>query len=98
MLGQMISQTKPLKIILFLPFKFSVTNICVAIRLAQDGKQWAAHSFNYPLILIIIYFCVKKSCSGAKEKRKSNVCLVISRKNRKWMMILFFWQIISVNA
>ena len=33
----MISQTKPLKTKSFLPFNFSVTNICVAIRLAYEG-------------------------------------------------------------
>ena len=35
----MISQTKPLKTKSFLPFNFSVTNICVAILLAEDGTR-----------------------------------------------------------
>ena len=35
----MISQTKPLKGKSFLPFGFSVTNIFVAIRLAEDGTR-----------------------------------------------------------
>ena len=41
LLGRMISQTKPLKIKYFLPFNFSITNICVAIRLAEDGTRMA---------------------------------------------------------
>ena len=38
-LGRMILQVKPLKIRYFLPFNFSITNICVAIRLANDGTR-----------------------------------------------------------
>ena len=35
----MVSQTEPLKRKSFLPFNFPVTNICVAIRLAEDGTR-----------------------------------------------------------
>ena len=35
----MISQAKPLKIKLFLPFNFAITKICLAIRLAEDGTR-----------------------------------------------------------
>ena len=53
MLGRMVSQTKPLKIKSFLPFNFAITKICVVIRLAEDGQEWAAYSFNYPLVNMI---------------------------------------------
>ena len=33
------SQTKALKTKSFFPFNFSVTNMCVAIRLAKDGTR-----------------------------------------------------------
>ena len=49
----MISQTKPLKTKSFLPFNFPVTNICVAIRLAEMEQEWAAYSFNYPLVTLL---------------------------------------------
>ena len=39
MLGRMISQTKTLKIKYFLPFNFTVTQICVAIRFAEDETR-----------------------------------------------------------
>ena len=26
--------------------------ICVAINLAEDGREWAAYSFDYPLVEI----------------------------------------------
>ena len=42
----MVSQTKPLKIESFLPFKFSITNICVAIRLAEDGTRMGGKYFH----------------------------------------------------
>ena len=48
LLGRMISQTKPLKIKSFLPFNFSITKICVAIRLAEDGTRM--DGINYPLV------------------------------------------------
>ena len=35
LLGRVISQTKTFKIKSFLPFNFSITKICVAIRLAE---------------------------------------------------------------
>ena len=34
-----MSQAKPLKIKYFLPFKFAVTKICVAIRLVEDDTK-----------------------------------------------------------
>ena len=36
LLGQMISQTNPLKIKSFFPLNFAITKIGVAIRLAED--------------------------------------------------------------
>ena len=42
----MISQTKPLKAKSFLPFNFSVTKICVAIRLAEDGTRMGGKYFQ----------------------------------------------------
>ena len=39
LLGRMISQTKTLKIKSFLPFNFAITKICVAIRLAENGRH-----------------------------------------------------------
>ena len=39
LLGQMISQTKTFKLKSFLPFNFAITKICVAVRLAEDGKR-----------------------------------------------------------
>ena len=42
----MISQTKPLKTKSFLPFNFSVTNICVVIRLADDGTGMGGIQFQ----------------------------------------------------
>ena len=39
LLGQMISQTKTLKIKFFLSFNFAITKICVAIDLAEDGTR-----------------------------------------------------------
>ena len=48
--NKMVSQTKPLKIESFLPFKFSITNICVAIRLAEDGTRMGGKYFIYPLV------------------------------------------------
>ena len=53
----MISQTKPLKIKSFLPFNFAITEICVAIRLPENGARMGeggANSFNYPLVKIIL--------------------------------------------
>ena len=35
----MISQTKPLKIKSFLPFNFAITQLCVAIPVAEDGTR-----------------------------------------------------------
>ena len=35
----MISQSKLLKIVSFLPFNFAITKICVVIRLAEDGAR-----------------------------------------------------------
>ena len=48
----MISQIKPLKIKSFLPLNFAITKIFVVIRLAEDEEEWAAHSFNYPLVIM----------------------------------------------
>ena len=42
---QIVSQTKPLKII-FSPFNFDITKICVAIRLAEDGTRMGTQN-NY---------------------------------------------------
>ena len=42
--------TKTLKIKYFLCFNFAITKICVAIRLAEDGKGMAAYSFDYPQV------------------------------------------------
>ena len=42
----MISQTKPLKIKSFLPFNFTITAICVVIRLAEDGVRTGGISFR----------------------------------------------------
>ena len=39
MRGQMISETKPLKIKSFIPFNFAITKICVAIRLVEYGTK-----------------------------------------------------------
>ena len=46
MLGQMISQTKTLKIKFFLPFNFVTTKIYVAIRLAEDGTGMGGIQFR----------------------------------------------------
>ena len=37
--GMLISQTKPLKIKSFVPLNFAITNICVAICLAEDETR-----------------------------------------------------------
>ena len=42
----MISQTKPLKIKSFLSFNLSITKICVAIRLAEDGTRMSGILFQ----------------------------------------------------
>ena len=42
----MISQTKPLKTKSFLSFNFSVTSICVAIRLTEDGTRMGGIYFQ----------------------------------------------------
>ena len=34
----------------FFPLDFAVTKICVAMRLAEDGKKRVTYSFNYPLV------------------------------------------------
>ena len=49
----MISQTKPLKTIPFPPLNYVATEICVAVRLAEDGQEWEAYSFNYPLVALV---------------------------------------------
>ena len=46
MLEQTISQTRPLQIKSFLPFNFSITNICVAIRLADDRTRMGSIYFQ----------------------------------------------------
>ena len=48
----MILQTKISKS--FFPFKFVFTKICVAIRLAGDKQGWVAHSFDYPLVYVVL--------------------------------------------
>ena len=45
LLGQMISQTKTLKIKFFLWFNFEITTICVAIRLAEIGIRLGSIEF-----------------------------------------------------
>ena len=51
LLEWMILQTKPHEIKSFLSFNFSITNVCGAICLAEDGTRMVAYSFNYPLVL-----------------------------------------------
>ena len=43
--GRMISKAKTLKIKYFLPFNFAIIEICVAIRLAEDGTIMGGISF-----------------------------------------------------
>ena len=56
MLERVISQTKALKTISFLLFNFSVTNICVEIRLAEDGTRMGGILFQQsPSLYIFIH-------------------------------------------
>ena len=49
-LGRMISRRKPFKTKSLLPFNFSITNICVAIRLAADGTRMGSKDSDYLLV------------------------------------------------
>ena len=42
----MISKTKSLKIKPFLTFNLAITNICVAIHLAEDGTRMGGKQFQ----------------------------------------------------
>ena len=56
MLGKVISKAQPLKSRSYLPFNFPIAKIRFGIRLAAEGKEWAAHSFNYALVWVVLKY------------------------------------------
>ena len=40
----------------YLPFNFIIVKTGIAIRLAEDGKEWAADSLNYPLTWLLLKY------------------------------------------
>ena len=61
----MISQTKPLKMKYFLQFDFAITNICVAMRLAENGTSMGGIEFQlFTGIFVIICRLFQIALSG----------------------------------
>ena len=68
----------------FLSFNFTITKICFAVRLAEDGTRMGGISFNYPLVYIFFFHIHNPNCQ--------------TESINDWMLYCndfnsFFWQV-----